>query len=266
MNSKKKQLARLGKYSNYVTGFILVFVILFSFYAIGLINRFTVINQSWHQYTSKMVMVSDELAKLQSALGYGGFIHNFKNYLIRKDPANWQLLKQDIRQINQALDNLNSYFEYEEELVAVKSIRMTVAAYEAKLLLLKNTSNLAVKDLDELVKQSDEEALQALSILKNRTHELNIKQQQDTSLAFKQAMNWMYFGSFLFALVLLFSFLLLKVLSYLKSATQDLITTVEDGELLMQHAPDPMIRVAENGTIANCNLQLESLFGYKKTN
>ncbi|WP_158966464.1 PAS domain S-box protein [Paraglaciecola sp. L3A3] len=262
MNKKNSQIGRLENYTKCVAGFTLIFVIIFSFYTAELVHRFTVIENSWQQYHSRMANINDEIAKLHAAIGYGGLIHHFKNYVIRQDPQYLEFIETDITALESTLTQLSKYFQFKDELKALKTIKQTIFAYQSKLVELKNAPKNTIKEQDLIAKVDDTDALAAISLLKTRTFELNTQQRESTSFAFSQAIQWLYVGSLLFILILLFPILLLKLIKKLKTAYSDLSSALDDSNLLMLHAPDAMISVTKDGTIVCCNLKIEALFGY----
>lgn len=66
------------------------------------------INSSWVQYTEQAAAREDLLTKIKEQFGYGGIIHNFKNYVLRGEQkfldrmnANKKVLEQSLAQYNQ---------------------------------------------------------------------------------------------------------------------------------------------------------------------
>jgi hypothetical protein len=45
------------------------------------------VEQQWHDYSNEAILSSQVLSRIQANFGYGGFIHNFKNYVLRKDAS-----------------------------------------------------------------------------------------------------------------------------------------------------------------------------------
>ena len=57
------------------------------FLGIQAANQFNATEESWHRYNDQTRDVSGSLNALQRHLGYGGFIHNFKNFILRREPS-----------------------------------------------------------------------------------------------------------------------------------------------------------------------------------
>jgi len=103
--------------------------------------------------------------KLYEAIGYGGAIHQFKNYVLRRDQkyydrfdAYYELAIEIIQKLNQ-LENITKTDK--EDLATIKSVfdQYRTALDTAKLLIKQNKTSL---DIDSVVKISDSPAIEAL--------------------------------------------------------------------------------------------------------
>jgi len=103
--------------------------------------------------------------KLYEAIGYGGAIHQFKNYVLRGDQkyydrfdAYYELAIEIIQKLNQ-LENITKTDK--EDLATIKSVfdQYRTALDTAKLLIKQNKTSL---DIDSVVKISDSPAIEAL--------------------------------------------------------------------------------------------------------
>lgn len=106
-------------------------------------------------------------AHLKSALGYGGMIHSFKNYLLRFSPKYKQAT---VKSINNIKETLSLYAKLPNSLAeenALTDILETVKNYEEKLQLIDQgiKDKLSAEDIDQLVKINDTFALRGLKAL-----------------------------------------------------------------------------------------------------
>jgi hypothetical protein len=56
-------------------------------------DRFQQIDNSWRSYSAEADRRGELLSRVRGYLGYGGIIHDFKNYVLRQDPFYLERLK-----------------------------------------------------------------------------------------------------------------------------------------------------------------------------
>jgi len=109
------------------------------------------------------------LSGLQSLIGYGGFIHNFKNYVIRGDDKYAERVKLQFKAANIQIEeyrNLPNISAAENR--ALNVIKKTLFEYKAHLLSITkmNLNQASVVDIDKIVKVDDTPALNAIQSLR----------------------------------------------------------------------------------------------------
>jgi HD-GYP domain-containing protein (c-di-GMP phosphodiesterase class II) len=113
------------------------------------------------------------LADIKELIGYGGFIHNFKNYILRGEEKYIKNVQEQYAKLIVAIDNYESFEDMDdEELNQLKILKDTFATYMEGV----QTAKAAYKDgvsinrLDELVKVDADTAKQALKNLKTNIY------------------------------------------------------------------------------------------------
>ncbi|MCF2858758.1 ATP-binding protein [Pseudoalteromonas sp. SMS1] len=122
------------------------------------------VEKQWHIYSSdiqKVYLLHDDLVQ---HLGYGGFIHDFKNLVLRKDAKRYEpKLRKSLSEIHEILFQLASFDQYSDESIEV--IKRVISEYERNLeialTLIKN--NASSEEIDRTVKVDDSKALTALA-------------------------------------------------------------------------------------------------------
>jgi len=112
---------------------------------------------------------------IKSSLGYGGSIHNFKNYVLRGNDKYYSRQKNDSKEVIQLikeyseLDNLDA-----EERQALDSIADVSAKYLEKIDIVSamHTQGLSPQQIDNIVKIDDTPAFKAFEILDLKYYEL----------------------------------------------------------------------------------------------
>lgn len=114
-------------------------------------------------HQTKMVLVGD----IRAALGYGGMIHQFKNYTLRQDAPR---LKKVHHAMDEARELLKKYHESgtnQKEEKALADINTVITAYDKGLVKAKNlvSAGKTPEEIDSAIKISDGPALKGLSAL-----------------------------------------------------------------------------------------------------
>lgn len=122
------------------------------------------VDSQWHDYSetaANVYVLHDELIQ---KLGYGGFIHHFKNLVLRKNTELYlPKIKNELAAIKDLLSKLSAIEEYDQ--TALTDVTKTVSEYEAKLdIAIKMIAEGATSEqIDLVAKVDDAAALKALS-------------------------------------------------------------------------------------------------------
>ncbi len=107
------------------------------------------------------------IGKLRHALGYGGMIHQFKNYVLRQDAPRVAKIEAAMLDAQNAIDAFTKHGISENERAAIKDIQDVIHAYAAGLDIIQEQigKGLSAREIDALVKIDDSPALQGMDIL-----------------------------------------------------------------------------------------------------
>jgi len=111
---------------------------------------------------------NDKLNSLQSLIGYGGLIHNFKNYLIRGEQT--QVINFE-KKYNRAMQIISEYESLpgmsEKEISSLKVIKLTFKKYHTLLQRIHHlkAKGQAISQIDSSIKVNDAPALKAIEYL-----------------------------------------------------------------------------------------------------
>jgi len=126
------------------------------------------------------------LNKLQTLIGYGGLIHNFKNYVIRGQAVyfeRYETIKEDARGIIQAYRELPGISNIDlHHLNAIEST-LELYSYMLKKIPSLKIEGQTIKEIDRQVKIDDEPALKAINYLRTGMARLDVNQWWDISSA-----------------------------------------------------------------------------------
>lgn len=122
------------------------------------------VDSQWHDYSKTAANVYVLHDKLIQKLGYGGFIHHFKNLVLRKNTELYlPPIEKELIEIKEILAKLSAIKEYDQ--TALTDVKKTVIEYEDKLdIVLRMIANGATSEqIDTTVKVDDTDALKALA-------------------------------------------------------------------------------------------------------
>ncbi len=110
------------------------------------------------------------VSKMKEAVGYGGFIHNFKNYVIRGKEKYATRCKNNYKELLKLIGDYKSLTNVTaEEKKLLDSIKNTFADYMSALpkVIEAHSEGSSVEELDKLVKVNDAPAIKAFDRLSN---------------------------------------------------------------------------------------------------
>lgn len=130
-------------------------------------DRFRSIDQNWRQYASEADRRGELLSRIRGLLGYGGIIHNFKNYVLRQDESYLTRVEAQFSDFKETVSKYRESQATPEELSALRVIDETMARYESKIPIAvrATTERWSVLQTDRLVKVDDTAAIRALEAL-----------------------------------------------------------------------------------------------------
>ena len=129
--------------------------------------QFGRIEGGWSDYAGDVGQKGVWISSLRGYLGYGGIIHNFKNYVLRQDQVYLERTREQIAQFEAVMAVYLAEVESPQERAALEVIRGTISAYAAKLPIAVRAAEegWAVARTDRLVKVDDSAAVRALEEL-----------------------------------------------------------------------------------------------------
>ncbi|MDP6572177.1 MAG: HAMP domain-containing sensor histidine kinase [Rhodospirillales bacterium] len=135
------------------------------FQTIGLLG---IGHERWESFQktaeSKIILISE----LRGALGYGGFIHNFKNLVLRKDPSRIPLVEENLLQAFQAIRTYKQLDLVPGEAAPLAVISETLETYQHNFIRVKglvSLQDITPDAIDEVAQVSDAKAIAALDEL-----------------------------------------------------------------------------------------------------
>ena len=160
------------------TALILMFSIFFA--ALGTLvttsllqDQLAEVKVEWNYFQDIGSQKAQSVNKLLGYMGYGGMIHTFKNYLLRKDDNSHDQIQEKISLSLAELESYKMLGLNEKEAKAYEDIKKTInnykmAMYNAHVL---EETGLMAQGVDERIKISDRMALEGLEVFKKVINE-----------------------------------------------------------------------------------------------
>ena len=107
------------------------------------------------------------LSQMKSIIGYGGFIHHFKNYVLRGKEKYKIKAEKEYKQLLELIDRYKELGATPEEISNLNTIQKTFEKYYKGLEKVQDAVNreISIKELDKIVKVNDTPAIKAFNTL-----------------------------------------------------------------------------------------------------
>lgn len=145
-------------------------------------SNVTLASSVWTEYRANKSEKIRIDSALRSSLGYGGAIHEFKNYLLRPEPWRIERVQAKLGAVNAAITQFNTLGPTNAQAIALNDIKNMVDAYSAALIQaeLLFSQGLQPLDVDKKVIIDDSLAMRGLQILNQELQrELHISNTND---------------------------------------------------------------------------------------
>jgi len=234
-------------------------------YGLAILDQIRSIDTHWTQFSTVSIKRDEQIHRIQRELGYGGFIHNFKNFILRGDPGYLDLAYKNLDQIGDAIDMLRQEKLSAAETIALDDMAMTVKAYEIRLVMADDgfAEGMTSNQVDSLVIVDDSRALAALQALSDAST-LRLQQVQDaTEKQLNATIRFAALGLLAVPLILLIGYILYRSLRSMVRAHDAAHKATRRLEGLLDTSPEAMIVTDVNGTIVRANQAAAKMLNYE---
>jgi methyl-accepting chemotaxis protein len=211
-----------------------------------------VINRHWNHYNAAVVDTEVYFAQLESALGYGGMIHHFKNYILKQDPEFVELGDASFDRFNLSIEKIYTAPELtSEEKAQLDIIKSTMTEYKDALHLAENLfeQGKTIDEVDSILTIDDAQAFTAFQWFKENIEQNKKIFHDELSLTIKNAIHLtLIVLAITMTFFLVFAFWILSSITKPLLSIQKITNTVAKGDLSQNIA---MNKKNEIGSIAN---------------
>lgn len=209
MNTETKHLSGDARI---VVGIAALLAIAFATFLYVSYERVSEINTAWQKQQEISARKATALGDLHRHMGYNGFIHNFKNYILRQDPKYLKRAEGNMALARQNLDQLDKLDTTEAELQATMVIRDIIDEYQARLgdAQIAIESGLTIAEVDELVQVDDTLSAAALTSLSNMALQEGRDSLEDTNHAIERTLQILLGGLMGLPVIMFAAFMLIR--------------------------------------------------------
>ncbi len=201
------------------------------------------------------------LGRIRGHFGYGGFIHQFKNYVLRQDNRLIEKIEGSLSSLNLNIQDYKNLDINPEEHDALASLQSTIFEYMEKLPIAVQSAAIGrgPQETDALVEVDDTGALEAIAVLErivqdNRQYYIEYEQQ---ALETGQAkIRWVLFLLPVFAVAAFAILILLRKLTVESESSRIRLDSILNNVFF------GVITIDERGIVQSFNRTAENLFGY----
>lgn len=174
-------------------------------FGIVAVEKFRVVNDYWREFNEKSTVTSQFLLKLKSEFGYGGFIHNFKNYILRGDDRYAFLVADDIVKVRATLAQLRALLVTEEEKAALAKVEVVFRAYTDNLEAAERLiqADRTPTDVDAVVRVDDRPAIEGFDEIAASLRARSRMTAAKTEVELNAAIDFLAMGGVLIGFIIL---------------------------------------------------------------
>ncbi len=231
------------------------------------LSRFHAAEVAWEEHNARATAIGEAQTEINRHIGYGGFIHNVKNLVLRRDPMRYQArIESDIVNFRAQFDRLDHLLREPGDKAALNQVRTTFEDYASKYRLVAPmvAAGASSAEIDAMVQADDSVALKALDLLNSRAVARAQATLHTAKAIHAEATRFSRIGGALVVLAMVVAtWALLRFLNRLVAANATIRHTREQLDLILDTAPDAMLSVAPDGRIVRANQRAVQFLGYR---
>ena len=238
--------------------------------AVGIYGqRISYLQDQEHAQVDALIVLQENIViplhTLSREIGFGGLIHNFKNYVLRGDPAYADAADANARAAQDALDRLDAILQQPEAQRAIDLVRNTLHQYHENLGLAvaMRATQAEVVDLDVAVRIDDRGALEGLNILYALTERIATTHTANAKRFSHELDSLLGAGLLMFIVLIAGAAALCVMLIGQYRLAIKLSEAHQEVNALISAAPDVVIYVGADGKIRYANDRVLDLLGYE---
>lgn len=237
--------------------FIMAIVILSSGFMLHQMKALNTLNNNWNLFTAAELKKATTLTSIERSLGYTGFIHHFKNYLLRRSDFYYDKAIESYKSAKNNLLLLEEISSTAEEKHNIVIVSNTIDEYYLNLQKAHDEwHSFSIAELDKKLKVDDFPAKSSLDNLRQLIEQRFDLKYQDNLLK----TNSLSRNTFVSAFIIIPLMFFLSIAFYLLLKRYTKIYT--ENNIVLERSPDAILSADANGKIIQANHVARELFGY----
>ncbi len=216
------------------------------------------IQSAWLTHSKQLKQQSLVIGNLTKEFGYSGFIHHFKNYVLRRDDAYLNSANRSMTNTLLLIDDLKTLYTDPGQLADLTELEQVALQYQKKMLWIQANPELSQQlsptELDQEVYVDDSAATLALRSLFSN-NQANIQQATEES---KDLYRILAFKSLLWLFTL--SLLYWASVGYLLQRKKNIHIYSEHLSAINDLSPSAMVLFDAQGRVLSANLKFKKMF------
>ena len=249
---------------------LITFTLTFALVWFGLVvkQKVTEIELQWQEYSDEATLASHVFNRIQKNFGYSGFIHNFKNYILRKDQALIPDIEKSLAETRRAIKDypLHGITQDLDVEIHLNNLSKVVDQYVVNFELAKRliAEGVSSNDIYRQVKVNDVLAFYAIQHLSQHAIENNDKHSLQTSQQLENTLNFINWLFLIIPIILLSSIYFVRLFQKISKINDSLEESRMFLSDLFDAAPDAMLIINSRGHITEANQEACNLFNYSR--
>lgn len=232
-------------------------------------GRIDQVQSEWENYEAGEGSKGFYLSEIRNSLGYGGLIHQFKNYVLRQDPQDAAEVRKYYGTFRVALAGYRSKPTNAEEITALETLGEIANLYVNNLVVAEQLAaeGRSVAEIDVEVRIDDAPALEALSLLENEWLQAGREAYDASAEALIQTQTQFFVAALALSMILLGGIFLM---SYVRRETQEkervgkeLTDSLNHSKLLLESTAEAIYGIDLEGNCTFTNRACVNMLGYR---
>ncbi|MEG3640374.1 response regulator [Magnetococcus sp. PR-3] len=225
-------------------------------------RRIQTFHQEINQYQQLALSRAQVLSRINQELGYGGFIHHFKNYVLRGQPHYYDRVQAGFERFEALTSHYYSLAPSPKEIEAMGNFTQVIEKYKNNVhrayLLVKRGAD--PKAVDKVVKIDDAPAITAMRILTDSIDAFRTEKQATTMASLHTTKSYLTWSILLLPATILMGLFTAYMLRRIVLGHNRTLQISSQLETILQATPDAMLTLREDGQILRINHQACELF------
>lgn len=235
-------------------------------YGYSLIGRVSNIESLWLGYNQHATAASYALNRISSNFGYGGFIHNYKNYILHQDAELVSVIENDLLATLEAVEDYLELDITEEEKKALRRLQHHIDIYAAKFDFARSLvgRGLSPREVEINVQVNDAPAFEAIEYLSKYALSRGKSAETETDASLSKTLRFLQWGALSIPFIIFVGLLVVFFVKRIVQANSRLSDAQKYADDLIEFAPNAWLIVNGSGQIIRANSQSSAMFGYSR--